>query len=306
MIVGQGPWGSALHKLWQSKFESAQFLHSQSNSTQWSAVFNSATVAVLACPFRALPSIVAQLKDRPIALVINASKGIDPKSLSPFSSFAPKSLACPILSLSGPTFAAEILQHKPAAAVMASRNFDLAKHWAHKLSSPDLRLYASEDPQGVEACGALKNVLAIACGLSDGLKLGQNARAALLTRGLRELQILSTFLGGQATTAFGLAGIGDLWLTATGDLSRNRQVGLRLAKGMTVEEAQQDIGSTCEGPFTLLHVMKLAKKFKLDLPITKEVFSICYRGKEPRQSLHDLMTRAPRREETIVSPKRRK
>ena len=306
VIIGQGPWGQALMKLWKPKFRSAVALDSESTPADWKQAFRDPACVVLACPFKAIRSLLGKVKRYKPELVINASKGIDPKSLQTLSAVAPTLVACPVLTVSGPTFAAEILAHKPAAAVLASRSKTLAKSFARMLSSPLLRLYASDDPQGVEACGALKNVLAIACGLSDGLGLGLNARAALLTRGLRELQILARFLGGKSETVFGLAGVGDLWLTATGDLSRNRQIGLKLAEGLRCEDAIRAIGSTCEVPYTLIQVNKIARRHHLDLPITQEIYAILFRGKNPRDSLNDLMTRELRLEETIVRPRHRR
>jgi glycerol-3-phosphate dehydrogenase (NAD(P)+) len=150
-------------------------------------------------------------------------------------------------------------------------------------------------------------VLAIACGISDGLKLGDNARAALLTRGLVELQQLLPVFGGKPSTAYGLAGVGDLWLTATGDLSRNRQLGQKISKGTLVSEALKQIGTTCEGFHTVAQVERLRKIHKLELPICAEVFQICYKNRDPKKSLVSLMTRALKAEEsTSLKPPRKK
>lgn len=280
-----------------NSFKQIKFIDIDSTSQDWSKAFQDSPLVVLACPFSAIPSVLKKLRKKRIAGVICASKGIDPKTLLTFSDFSTKVVGAPVASLSGPTFAREVLEKKPTACVLAGRDLIFLKSFADRASTDYFRIYVSHDPVGVEVCGAVKNVLAIACGISDGLHLGHNARAALLTRGLVELKTLASLLGGKPETVFGLAGVGDLWLTATGDLSRNRQLGLHLAKGESVTQALKHLKGTCEGLFTVKQVHKLRTKFKLDLPISEQVYKICFRGQDPKQALKELMTRELKIEE---------
>ena len=194
--------------------------------------------------------------------------------------------------LSGPTFAAEVARALPAAAVVAAPDPEVSELVQELLSSPTLRLYSSTDVVGVEISGAAKNVVAIAAGLVDGLQLGQNTRAALLTRALAEIRRLGTKLGGSPETFSGLAGVGDLLLTATGDLSRNRRVGLALAPGLPLPEALASLGGeVAEGVPTAGALVELAKSVDVELPISETVLEILT-GKLPaRDAVRRLMTR---------------
>lgn len=194
--------------------------------------------------------------------------------------------------LSGPTFAAEVARALPAAAVVASRDPEVSAALQALLSSPTLRLYRSTDVIGVEISGAAKNVVAIAAGLVDGLKLGQNTRAALLTRALAEIRRLGTHLGGRPETFSGLAGVGDLILTATGDLSRNRRVGLALASGLSLAEALASLGGeVAEGVATSSALVALARGEGVEMPIAEAVVQILSGELSPRESVKRLMTR---------------
>lgn len=198
-------------------------------------------------------------------------------------------------ALSGPSFAREVAQGLPVALTVASR----AKSTGHAAQAAfhgtQARIYTTEDVLGVEVGGALKNVMAIACGISDGLGLGTNARAALITRGLAEIQRLGVALGGQADTFMGLTGLGDLVLTATGDLSRNRQVGLAIARGQTLE-AILSSGMTAEGVRCARAARALGRDRALDLPITESVCAVLFEGMAPRQAVATLLARDPRPE----------
>ncbi len=202
-----------------------------------------------------------------------------------------------IAVLSGPTFAAEVARGLPAAAVVASSDPEVARELQALLSSPTLRLYRSADVLGVEIAGAAKNVVAIAAGLVDGLHLGHNTRAALLTRALAEIRRLGTRLGGSAETFSGLAGVGDLILTATGDLSRNRRVGLALASGKTLAEAVAALsGEVAEGVATSPVLLELAEKAGVEMPIAAMVASILSGRTTPAEAVRNLMTRALKEE----------
>ncbi len=193
--------------------------------------------------------------------------------------------------LSGPSFAREVCYKHPTAVTLASRNKGLSIYLQGLFSTDYFRVYTSQDVIGVELGGALKNVIAIAAGISDGLGFGFNARAALLTRGLAEITRLGVSMGAQPLTFAGLAGIGDLILTCTGDLSRNRTVGLKLAEGISVKELVSGMKMVAEGIKTSLSAYNLAKKMGVDMPIITEVYNVIYEGKEPRKAVKDLMTR---------------
>ncbi len=199
--------------------------------------------------------------------------------------------------LSGPTFAAEVARGLPAAAVVASADPVVATALQALLSSPTLRLYRSADVLGVEIAGAAKNVVAIAAGLVDGLRLGHNTRAALLTRALAEIRRLGTRLGGIPETFYGLAGVGDLILTATGDLSRNRRVGLALASGKSLTEAVAALGGeVAEGVATSPVLLELAEESGVEMPIAAMVASILSGRTTPTDAVRNLMTRALKEE----------
>jgi len=194
-------------------------------------------------------------------------------------------------ALTGPSFAQEVAQGLPCAIALASPDIAFAKHWVSRLIHPRLRLYANDDVIGAEIGGAVKNVLAIAAGISDGLGFGLNARAALVTRGLAEIARLSEALGGRRETLMGLAGMGDLILTSTGDLSRNRRVGLGLAEGRSLEEILKDLGHVAEGVLTTETVVKRAAALGVDMPITQAVQEVLLGRLKPRDAVEQLMTR---------------
>ncbi|WP_313302266.1 NAD(P)H-dependent glycerol-3-phosphate dehydrogenase [Diaphorobacter sp.] len=198
--------------------------------------------------------------------------------------------------LSGPSFAAEVARNQPTALVAASAHADVSQLLVTAFHSEALRVYANSDIVGVEVGGAVKNVLAIATGLCDGLQLGMNARAALITRGLAEMTRLGLALGARAETFMGLSGLGDLVLTATGDLSRNRKVGLLLAKGMTLDEAVQSLGHVAEGVYSARTVLARARLLGVEMPITETVVDLLDGRLAVRDAVHTLMTRDPKGE----------
>jgi len=205
----------------------------------------------------------------------------------------------PIAVLSGPTFAAEVARGLPAAAVVACPDAEVAERVQKGLASPTFRLYRTSDVVGVEIAGATKNVIAIAAGIVDGLKLGHNTRAALLTRGIAEIRRLGIRLGGVAETFSGLAGVGDLILTATGDLSRNRRVGLALASGKSVEEALGGLGGeVAEGVPTAGAIVELAKSVDVVMPISEAVTAILEGAFSPKEAVSALMTRSLKEEQS--------
>ncbi len=194
--------------------------------------------------------------------------------------------------LSGPTFAKEVGDGLPTAMTIAANDNDFAEALAKALSSGNFRAYTSDDMIGVEVGGAVKNVLAIAAGMSDGLGFGANTRIALITRGLVELMRLGVALGAKEETFMGLACMGDLVLTCTDNLSRNRRMGLALARGMTIEEAKEEIQQVVEGVLAAEAVKEVADKLQIEMPICQQIYQILYEGTSPREAVQTLMSRA--------------
>jgi glycerol-3-phosphate dehydrogenase (NAD(P)+) len=199
-------------------------------------------------------------------------------------------------ALSGPSFALEVARSQPTALVAASAHARVRDAMVQAFHGPALRVYANDDIVGVEVGGAVKNVLAIATGLCDGLNLGLNARAALVTRGLAEMTRLGLALGAKTETFMGLSGLGDLVLTATGDLSRNRKVGLLLAQGMTLAQAVESLGHVAEGVYSARTVWQRAQSLSVDMPITEAVVALLDGQLQAREAVQVLMGRGPRGE----------
>ena len=198
--------------------------------------------------------------------------------------------------ISGPSFAAELVRALPTAVTMASINEDLSSMAAKLFHHSNMRVYTSNDVIGVSVGGALKNVIAIASGISDGMGFGNNARAALITRGLTEISRFGVALGAKQETFNGLAGAGDLVLTCTGEYSRNREVGIRLAKGQDLKEILTGLGHVAEGVFTAAEVVGRSKKLGIEMPITQEVFAVIHKRKSPREAVLDLLDRSIKQE----------
>ena len=201
-----------------------------------------------------------------------------------------------IAVLSGPSFAKEVAAGNPTAVVAASEDAAVARNIQNRFSGPTFRVYAGSDPVGVEIGGALKNVIAIGAGICDGLGMGHNAVAALITRGLAELTRLAVAAGGQPETLSGLAGLGDLVLTCTGDLSRNRKVGLQLAAGNTLGHIVKSTPMVAEGIKTTSVAIRLAERYGVEMPITAEMHAVLNEGRAPAEAIRRLMGRAPRGE----------
>ena len=227
------------------------------------------------------------------AVTLSASKGIENETLLTMSQVLRQALgnALPLAVLSGPSFAQEVARGHPTAVSVASEREDIAEGLQHILSTRRFRVYASDDVIGLELGGSLKNVIAIAAGISDGLGFGTNTRAALITRGLAEISRLAVKMGGNPLTLAGLGGMGDLVLTCTGDLSRNRHVGLKLGQGVTLSEILGDMRMVAEGIKTAESAYALAEKQGVEMPIINAVYAILYQGKTPKDAVFELMTR---------------
>ena len=232
------------------------------------------------------------------AMVAWATKGVDADSGTLFSQVADNILgtSCPSGIVSGPTFAKEVAQGLPTAITVASARLDVAEVIAQWLRNDRVRVYTSLDRVGVELGGAVKNIMAIATGICDGLGYGANARAALITRGLAEMQRLGAAMGGKPETFMGLAGLGDLVLTCTDNQSRNRQIGLALGKGRPLHLALADLGQVAEGVATARTVLALARRWRVDMPITEQVARVLFEGLPPQAAVEALLGREPRAE----------
>jgi glycerol-3-phosphate dehydrogenase (NAD(P)+) len=253
-----------------------------------------AELAILAVPTAGLRTTLAALAARPrLPPLVWVCKGFEPGSRKLphqlFGELLPTQGETAVLS--GPSFAQEVANGYPTALTLASHDAALARRLAETLSGHRLRIYAHDDVVGVELGGALKNVMAIAAGICDGLALGHNARAALITRGLAEMTRLGVKLGGHFETFMGLSGLGDLILTTTGDLSRNRQVGLRLARGQALDAILAELGHVAEGVTTAREVAALAAELGVDMPITRAVNQMLFAGLPADQAVDALLNR---------------
>ncbi len=257
-------------------------------------------LVIVATPMAGLRAMLMQLATcrAPLAWLC---KGFEAPNGSPFGLLAHEIQAqvAPALRagvFSGPSFALEVARGQPSALVAASAHAEVREALVAAFHSPTLRVYASDDMVGVEVGGAVKNVLAIATGLCDGLNLGLNARSALITRGLAEMTRLGVALGARSDTFMGLSGLGDLVLTATGDLSRNRQVGLALARGQTLQQAVAALGHVAEGVYSARTVVQRALSLGVEMPIAQAVVALLDQQIDPAQALARLMARDPANE----------
>ncbi|ADL54269.1 NAD(P)H-dependent glycerol-3-phosphate dehydrogenase [Gallionella capsiferriformans] len=263
-------------------------------SDDFAASLAGAELVILSAPTAALRESLLRLVRADLACgVIWLCKGFEPET-----SLLPHQVAEKILPpgtpygvLSGPSFALEVAQGLPTALVLASDDESFSQRTAQALHHSRLRVYASRDVVGVEVGGAVKNVMAIAAGVCDGMRLGNNARAALMTRGLAEISRLGLKLGGCSETLSGLSGAGDLILTCTGDLSRNRRVGLMLAQGKTLDEILQQLGHVAEGVYAAREVYSLAARLSVDMPISAAVYHVLYDHVPVAQMVASLLNR---------------
>lgn len=256
------------------------------------------TLLIAACPVAGLRPLLGQLKGRPVTHVVWLCKGFENGS-----GLLPHQVVREVLgeqvagaALSGPSFAQEVARGLPCALTAASDSQALRERVVTLVHGGNIRVYSSDDLVGVEVGGAVKNVLAIATGACDGLGLGLNARAALITRGLAEITRLGVALGGQPGTFMGLTGMGDLILTCTGDLSRNRRVGLELARGKPLDTIVAELGHVAEGVPCARAVRELAARLGVDMPITNAVAGVLFDGADPRATVAQLLARDPRGE----------
>jgi glycerol-3-phosphate dehydrogenase (NAD(P)+) len=232
--------------------------------------------------------------------MVSASKGIENRTLLTMTEIMeevlPSRLSGRLAALSGPSFAQEVASSIPTAVTIAASEHKLCTGLQDLFTTETFRVYTSLDLMGVQLGGALKNVMAIASGISDGMGFGTNTRAALITRGLAEMSRLGMRLGANPLTFAGLAGLGDLVLTCTGDLSRNRQVGLKLGQGQSIDTILKEMSMVAEGVKTTNSVYAMAEKYKVEMPITNQVYRVLYQGLDPKDAVNELLTRPPRQE----------
>ena len=320
-VIGGGAWGTALADLLARKGEHVTLWARESEvvesvnhrhvnemflpgaalapslraELELSAALRGAETVVSAAPSHAVRSVMQEaataFAGKP--LVISASKGLDPDRLERPSCVLADVLpgGTPMAVLSGPSFALEVFQQQPTAVVAASSDHGVAERTQRVFSTSYFRVYSHTDVIGVELAGALKNVIALAAGILEGLGLGFNTRAALITRGLAEITRLGVALGAQPMTFAGLAGMGDLILTATGALSRNRTLGVALGQGKTLEQALAGKPAVVEGVNTTRTAVALGERHGVELPIAREVANVLFKNKPPRQAVSDLMER---------------
>jgi len=323
-IIAAGAWGTALaiafsarHRvtLWTREDDLTQIMRDERENPrflpghrlpdalqiglEFDAAVTDADLLVVATPLAGLRPTLCRLRDaglvRPLVWVC---KGLEAETAKLPHQIVAEELGLQAVcgALSGPSFAEEVAQGMPTAVTLAANNADFARHTALALHSPRLRIYANDDLPGVEVGGAVKNVMAIATGICDGLGLGLNARAALITRGLAEISRLGCALGGKPQTFMGLAGMGDLILTCTGDLSRNRRVGLGLAAGKTLSQILGELGHVAEGVGTAREVARLAERLGIDMPITQAVDAILHGDEPAADAVEKLLSRDPKNE----------
>ncbi|MEW5296797.1 MAG: hypothetical protein WDW38_007564 [Sanguina aurantia] len=261
------------------------------------AVLSSSDVLLMVIPTQFVEGTMAKVAHllRPEHILVSCAKGITMDTLETVNEVlrrvVPASIAGRLAYLSGPSFAAEVAAGLPAAVTVAAENEGIAAQIQMLLSTPRFRCYRTTDVIGVEVGGALKNVLAIACGISDGLKFGNSARAALITRGLYELTKIAVAKGGNALTCSGLAGVGDLVLTCTGDLSRNRTVGLRLGRGERLADITASMKAVAEGVPTARAAFALARKLGVECPVIEGIYRVVHEGADPAEVVLSTMQR---------------
>lgn len=327
-VVGAGSWGTTLAnllakqghpvRLWALEPEVAAAINTQHQNTRYlegidldprltatndlSEAVADAEFIVTVSPAQYVHQVMSRAADvvQPDTRVVSASKGIEKSSLRTMAEVLrdvlPEPTGSRVAFLSGPSFAREVAQEQPTAVTVASKDAEALMRIQGLFQTPYFRVYTTDDVVGVELGGALKNVIAIAAGMVSGLGLGHNAIAALITRGLAEIARLADGLGADRLTLSGLAGMGDLILTCTGDLSRNRFVGRELGRGRTLDEILANMDMVAEGVDTTRAALALARREGIEMPIVEEVHAVLFEGRTALEALDNLMTREPKPE----------
>lgn len=325
-VLGAGSWGTALaillarnHHitlLWSHSEKSAQDIQAVRCNTRYlpdtsfpeglaitsdlKTAVTSADLILFAVPSQAFTATLEKIHPylNPSSSIAWATKGLDPHTGLLLNSVVAKKLAADtqVAVISGPSFAKEVAAGLPTAITIASPDQEHAETVADLFRNPQFRVYTSQDMVGVQIGGAIKNTLAIATGVADGLGFGTNTRAALMTRGLTEMMRFGIQFGGEKETFMGLTGLGDIILTCTDDQSRNRQFGLGIGRGQTIEQTIQSIAQEIEGIPTTKTIYQLAQKQRIDMPITEQVYKVLYAGANPKDAVNNLLSRQPKPE----------
>lgn len=261
-------------------------------------ILSNSDIVILAVPSSAIDNISKVISPliKKDAIVISLAKGIDPNSLSPLSQTIKKNIGKEAVILSGPSHAEEVSKYIPTALVASSENEKAMEKVQELLSTPSLRIYINKDLKGVEMGGAVKNIIALAAGISDGLGYGDNTKAALMTRGMSEIINIGLALGAKEKTFSGLTGIGDLIVTCTSMHSRNRRCGILIGQGKSMESAVEEVGMAVEGIAATKGFHELSLKYGIEMPITNAVYKILFLGEDARSISEDLMLRDLKRE----------
>jgi glycerol-3-phosphate dehydrogenase (NAD(P)+) len=323
-ILGAGAWGTALTLSLSNRHQLTLWSHAESHAASLRdtrentlylpgftlpadvlvtadlpAAVAEADILLCVTPSQHLRSVIGRIAPllKPGQSLISASKGIEDQTFLRMSQVIAEHTANPVGVLSGPSFAQEVAAGMPTAITIASADAQLAQTIQRAFSSPSLRLYTNDDVTGVELGGALKNVIALAAGIVHGLNFGSNSAAALITRGIAEITRLANVCGGRRETLAGLSGIGDLVLTCTGALSRNRAVGIELGKGRDLPEILSGLhGKVAEGVRSTTAALGLAARHSVEMPITEQMSAILHHGKSPKEAIRELMSRPGRDE----------
>lgn len=319
-LCGGGSWGTAIARLLSNKghelnfyirnkeviedirknkenikyLPGAKFEKEINLTNNLDSVLEDIDVFIIAVPTSSIREVLTSIKGKisKDVIIVNLSKGIEVESLDRISEISSEILKDnPFVALSGPSHAEEVGKDIPTTLVASSENLKVAQTIQHEFSTPIFRIYTNPDLVGVEMGGALKNIIALAAGMNDGLAYGDNSKAALMTRGIYEMSKLGISLGANPHTFNGLSGIGDLIVTCTSMHSRNRRAGILIGEGKSMEEACNEVGQVVEGVKTVKSAYKLAKLKKIEMPITNALYKVLYEGYDPNKAVYELMTR---------------
>lgn len=319
-LCGGGSWGTAIARLLANKGHDLNFyirnkeviedIRKNRENTKYlpgakfereinltndlESVLSDIDVFVIAVPTSSIRDILKQIEGKisKETIIVNLSKGIEVETLDRISEISSEILKDnPFVALSGPSHAEEVGKDIPTTVVASSENLEVAQIIQHEFSTPIFRIYTNPDLVGVEMGGALKNIIALAAGMNDGLGYGDNSKAALMTRGIYEMNKLGISLGANPHTINGLSGIGDLIVTCTSMHSRNRRAGILIGQGKSMEEACKEVGQVVEGVKTVKSAYKLASVKNIEMPITDALYRVLYEGYDPNKAVYELMTR---------------
>ena len=319
-LCGGGSWGTAIARLLSNKghelnfyirnkeviedirknkenkkyLPGAKFEKEINLTNNLDSVLEDIEVFIIAVPTSSIREVLTSIKDKisKDVIIVNLSKGIEVESLDRISEISSEILKDnPFVALSGPSHAEEVGKDIPTTLVASSENLKVAQTIQHEFSTPIFRIYTNPDLVGVEMGGALKNIIALAAGMNDGLAYGDNSKAALMTRGIYEMSKLGISLGANPHTFNGLSGIGDLIVTCTSMHSRNRRAGILIGEGKSMKEACNEVGQVVEGVKTVKSAYKLAKLKNIEMPITNALYKVLYEGYNPNKAVYELMTR---------------